>query len=819
MPTDENTQAVQQNWNPMWDPSTSSSSSNSDDFDFNFDSDLGTSSIWWDNIGQGASQGRTWMFLTPDEEAEKEELQNSWQAVSNWQDVNIAGNPDLWQDTSTYFPNVNVNNNVETVENSVENISFDQDENSQNDKFDDKIEDMISFDDDPSSSEDNSLNSSNENNSMSSEEDLASFDVNNPISSNDTDKLVSSDADQLSVNVNGFVPVNWDNLVETVIPDNLWWDSLQDQQSDANENVVQNDDFNEQNTQDVSGSDSTNMLEWTNDSQNDDWLQQEDKKVEETFGGENVENNQNMEINESPADVAQNVENMLNNTASDSENNFWQNNIAVNDNTWNSDTSLPDWLWQQVDSQVVEPKYVPNEADFSAMSNLLNSSTTWQVDFSNVDNQPETTTNFGVDLGWINDTLVSDPVQNQWSEAEVNTVDPLETMTNTVENTADIVNSVEDNVSTVDVNSIEPETMQTSIGDNQTSIWYNSQENVVDNNVVWNQFVQMDTQTQESPINNGINLDNIWDLRWSDLWNSDVNTWTIDNNVWTVPLNTMIDQEIQDMHVQPQNTSNIDQVQPQVQSQNVQVPNVKRKKQSWFKVIWIFLWTFLVLWVLVYGVSVMFPDKFKIFKKDVVVEYLTWNENNVGTEDNGQVVENPDNQIEDLENNGNIEQSGEWTVENGLESENIDGDWENNDGTNEIWEDLDPNSLAGLLLSDGTWSETNVVNVENTWDNWLIPEGIPSSSNNWTGEEFDPFSQIDGVLTEEKSDSDKLNEYIVQWTYYKELWISKNDKKMERYGDYIIFTATEELSKLEKWGEIDNSVFGRLDSTLQTLQE
>ena len=111
MPTDENTQAVQQNWNPMWDPSTSSNSWNADDFDFSFDSELGTSSVW-NSIGQWANQGRTWMFLTPDEEAEKEELQNSWQVVPAWQESNPDDDPALSANNGSYFPNVNINNNV-----------------------------------------------------------------------------------------------------------------------------------------------------------------------------------------------------------------------------------------------------------------------------------------------------------------------------------------------------------------------------------------------------------------------------------------------------------------------------------------------------------------------------------------------------------------------------------------------------------------------------------------------------------------------------------------------------------------------------------
>lgn len=219
----------------------------------------------------------------------------------------------------------------------------------------------------------------------------------------------------------------------------------------------------------------------------------------------------------------------------------------------------------------------------------------------------------------------------------------------------------------------------------------------------------------------------------------------------------------------------------------------------------------------------MFPDKFKnIFKKDIVVEYLTWNENESEKENNNQILEDIDGQNENLQNTESLEKNDEWMVENNWESEENTENWENNnidwDEINEDWEDIDPNSLA-WLLSDENWNETNVVDEEDSENNWLVNDENLDTENIWVDEEyFDPFSQIENVLNEEKSDYDKLNNYIDQWNYYKELWISENNKKMEKYWEYVVVTATEELWKLENWEEIDNSVFGRLDEILESLK-
>ena len=772
MPNDENTQPIQQNWNSVVDPNASSNSWNSDDFDFSFDSELGSSV--WNNQNQIVSQGRTWMFLTPDEEAEKEELQNSWQTMS--QANAPVEDSSLWEDSGSYFPNVNINSDSIPDDTAGENSG---------DKFDDKIENMISFDDDKNSE--------------------------------------STNTETVWVNVNEIISENETKPVETWWNNDMWWLIMQDQQVDENQNInntnIENTDVVESNLQDtVEPSVPTDVVDWTTNVQGDDWLQQEDKKVEETFGSENVENNQSIEVNETPAEVAQNVESLFNKANSGSE-----NNVVGSNDGWINDTSLPEGLGQQTDSQPVEGNYVPNEAEFSAMSNLLNSSSAWQVDLNNVSNQPEDNT-------WVlNNTFTSDVMPIQWNSDG--------TLDNSLQSP---VNPVEQ-----EVNSVEQQNVQPDFPDQPNPFEMQNQQEVVNNNMVNNSWVvdmnqpnQMDLQNPVNsvgPVEPSIDLNSIWSVWWVDLWNINNNI----ENQW-MPLDAILDQEIQNMHVQPQNPGQVNnawavdmnqyQQQVQFQPQNVQTQNGKRKKQSWFVALGVFLFVCLAIFV----VFKMFPDKIsKIFKNDIVVEYVTWNEYMENTETNTldveQLEENEDNESEELETGLQLGENDELLVEGDWEQEENNLEWwESNAEWNEqlSWdiEELDPNSLAWLLAEDGgtanieTSDET--ANLEESMQNVWNTEESSESNNTWTNndEEFDPFAEIINVLEEEQSDSDKLNDYIEQWNFYKELWISNGDRKMEKYGEYIVVTATEELWKLENWEEIDNSVFGRLDEILESLK-
>ena len=137
--------------------------------------------------------------------------------------------------------------------------------------------------------------------------------------------------------------------------------------------------------------------------------------------------------------------------------------------------------------------------------------------------------------------------------------------------------------------------------------------------------------------------------------------------------------------------------------------------------------------------------------------------------------------------------------------------------------ELDPNSLAGLLSEDGNTVENGNVSengdsVDNDWWQNSQESNVDiTDDGNANGDDFNPYAEIDSVISG-VSDSDKLNEYIEQWNYYKELWVTNNDKKMERYGEYIVVTATEELWKLENWEEIDNTIFSKLDEILESLK-
>lgn len=758
MPNDENTQPIQQNWNPVIDPNESSNSWNSDDFDFSFDSELGSSV--WNNQNQIVSQGRTWMFLTPDEEAEKEELQNSWQTMSQ-ENISVEDS-NLWEDSGSFFPNVNINNDPASGDTTGENSG---------DKFDDKIENMISFDDDNSE---------------------------------------STDTETVWVNVNEIISEKESNPVETWWNNDLWWLIMQDQQVNENQNAEntnienENTETVEQNLQDtVESSTSTDATDWAVNVQSDDWLQQEDKKVEETFGPENAENNQNIEVNETPAEVAQNVEDLFNKTAIDN-----QNNLGINNDMGGNDTSLPEWLGQQTEAQPVEWNYVPNEAEFSAMSSLLNSSSAWQVDLNNVSNQPEN------NVWALNNTFTSDVMQIQW-----NSEDALDTALQSP------VNSVEQVV-----NPVEQQNVQPNFPEQANPFEMQNHQEFVDNNMVNNGWVvDMNQPNQvdlQNPMNSAQNIDlnSIWSVWWVDLWNTTNNI----ENQW-MPLDAILDQEIQNMHVQPQNPGQVNnawavdnqmQQQIQPQSQNIQTKNGKRKKQSWFVALGVFLFVCLAVFV----VFKMFPDKIsQIFKKDMVVEYITWNEYEEDVVNNNPVEENIGD--ENGENSEQLEENNEWDPENNWELEENNVQWDENDIQSGNLEELDPNSLAGLLAESN--ENENVENNEESnsleeivGNEWVVVEQISGSNNTWTIEEnFDPFAEIENVLSGEKSDSDKLNEYVDQWNYYKELWVSNGDRKMERYWEYIVVTASEELWKLENWEEIDNNVFGKLEEILWTLQE
>ena len=486
------------------------------------------------------------------------------------------------------------------------------------------------------------------------------------------------------------------------------------------------------------------------------WLDEEDQKVNDTFWTSDNLANENIikDIDMSPENVAENVENVItwdvvntnvvNNDLAEENNltNVWNDLHVENlgtDVVENSNGDLVSDLWKW---NVSNQQYVPNEAEFSQMSNLLNSSSTGPIDLDNINN----------------------PVQNIPNQDPVNDF------------VIDVPTSTENQIN-LQIDSIPVENwVETKVESNQVES---------DNNVA--------EQAQ----------------------------WTIDLDKiqWWISLDSMIDNDIQDIHVQPQQNESVWQ---QNQSADVNQDNVcehqpipvkKHKKQSWFIILWVF-GVLLVAWFIVYK---MFPDKIvNLFKHDIVVEYLTWNENN-----NGEW-----NEINDDENQW-------WT---NADEFDLWQQWENSEEqwSGEVWEEVDPNSLAWLLewyVDDNDESkelsgDNNQWN-ENQW-NVGINDGEGSDLNDWSKEEnqnvseeweFDPFSEMNALLGVDEENKSKLNNYISKWQYYVDWWTENSNSVAKRYWEVILTSAQEQLTKLENWEEIDTTLFDRFDNYLKVLSD
>ena len=285
--------------------------------------------------------------------------------------------------------------------------------------------------------------------------------------------------------------------------------------------------------------------------------------------------------------------------------------------------------------------------------------------------------------------------------------------------------------------------------------------------------------------------------------------WTIDLDKiqWWISLDAMIDNDIQDIHIQPQQNGAEQQTQPAGLNQsNVQVQQPvkakKHKKQSWFIILWVFWFLFVAGFVL----YKMFPDKvMDLFKHDAIVQSLTWTENN---DEEWNEVNVDENQWSELENNG------EW---------NIWEEWENNENQwdEQSWEEIDPNSLAWLLEwneDSGEWNENNeewVVNGEEWNQLWSEEE-----TSNWGDEwEFDPFSEMNELLGVDDENKSKLNDYISKWQYYIDWWTENSNAAAKRYWEAIVSSAQDQLTKLENWEEIDTTLFDRFDNYLKVLSD
>lgn len=815
MPTDENNGVNPQN------QQVSPSTSDSDDFDFNFDdsnnnqdTQAGTwlswdmqdqmrrqwrsgmfltpdeaitksnedndMSLWNIDISSTVQpQQRSGMFLTPDEEANKEESQIEWKQYSfQWVDesqgVNDTDSDDsylAWIDPEDVEDSQDWGFDNWQQETSVQDNDYSQD------KLDDEIEDLISFWDEPKA--DNIDQWSAVDQTVAQPED-----VNKEIEVQATpsvETVVEQPVDTVAQSEQSVEPGELKNEEQNneLIQNIQEWQDSQIVQDGVWNIWVENSN--------VDGEVITESKWWDSE----DRLSQEDKKVEESFwtASESISS----DIDVSPENVGQNVENVINEPVDTPEQNvgsdiIWNVNLDVNvqpveqndlhiENmwtdvveNWNWDLISDVWWMQQMNQ---ENTYVPNEAEFNQMSDILNSSNAWQIDLSNLNSEQS--------VEQTNDQ--ENPVQTipVVENTQVETVVP--TVQNNVSQ-SELENSVDDELSKfwgVDLGwQVISQEVQPS---QEVQTPQEIQQNVVIEN--HNSEINLDSlMTGAEPVNQTVVLDNNT--------NSDTNNWSL---IWSVNEWAVVEQS------------------------NQTVPQKKRKKQSWFKVLWIFAIVCILLWVGVYVASKMFPEEFsKIFNKnDPVVWYLLWNDV-TNIDENNPDEENPDN----IENSWDVVIENSWNVV-------IENSW----GVVELPnEQPDPDSLAGLLEWDNNWEDLefswDVENIEVTnWDGNENIEGSWDWNETWNNTmwwdnstwDFDPFAWIDEILWEAQEYIDRLNAYVASWQYYVNWWESNWNVKAKSVWGKVIEMAQGELTKLENWGEIDTTAFDRIDDLLKKLSD
>lgn len=808
MPTDENNWVVSQNQQTDLNWSGNQfvqNSGTSDDFDFNFDDNGGNTSTidnvstWWDSH----------IFTNPDS-SESQDIQ-SQPVINHWR-TGMFKTPDeqeaQQQDTTPFVPSnedsflsdidpddVSNNDSAETLggwdlfDQNSENVSQD----ASKEALDQNIEEMISFDDDP--------------------------------------KLVQE------------TPVGAQS--DTGVDENNMNTSNVQEASNIQEVVAE-----VPNTPDVAVQETVNTVQgnasqsW--ETNGDDWLQQEDKEVEDAFGSQDTaDSNSLLNVNMSWDDVAQNVENIITNQ---------DENVQQNDAT-----------------------YVPDENEYSQMSNLLNSSSTWQIDLSNVNNQP--VENQAVSV-W--ESVWSPIVQNQTVQAEENAWSPVvenvstpvienvwtpvvdNTWTQVVENTW--IPSVE-NPGPIDMNNLWNIWLASTTVDT-SNIWWSDQTvgfglGALNATMAETPIVVENSTTVENsaPIENSIVVENPAVVENSAVVGNPTmveNPAMAENPVQNESFNLdSIEQDIQNLSVwsqilqqEGQNIAvNQWQVQSQVQSGQVvqQNPSVtKRKKQSWFKAIWIFVGVIVLLWGLWFAATKMFPDKFNlksIFWWDKIVEYIdnswiVWDlwivdgENENDNIDWDEIVWEEDENLEMNADEDSLEVDGE-----NIDEENPDVDenavWNESSDVNQSeeessqhdpknwWDVLDPNSLAALL-SDDTPEDNQDWDWSNTEENLgeTVDETVDETSNQAEDGDssFDPFAEMNELLDENADYKARLEDYLSKWELYKDLWTVNGNKSMEKIWDFIMTKAQEQLTKLENWEEIDTTVFDLLDKRLEQAQ-
>ena len=764
MPTDENNWVNPQNQqvNPNWDQVVQNTG-DTDDFDFSFE-DSNSENGWmnndlsWDmqdqmrrqwrsgmfltpdevitksndNIDMSSgqldlsstvqSQRRSGMFLTPDEEATKEETQIEGKQYSfEW-----AAEAQAEASEDSYLAWIDPNDVDASGDDEEIDLGNKQENDYSQDSLNEEIEDLISFWD--------------EHQAQNKQEQQVEKPVDTPVETTIQAPVAETPAVEAPA-------------VETTVEQT----TEQNIQSTVEDTQVQD----------------TNSTDNWNGWNSEDWLSQEDKKVEESFwtGSENI----SPDVDVSPETVSQNVENVINEAAEITAGNIDTNVVWVvnpdenvqpvveNDlhienmwtdvvENWNWDLISDTWGMQQMNQ---DNTYVPNEAEFNQMSEILNSSSTWQIDLSNLNTEQQTVQQ--VEPVQESGVQLDSPV----SWAETNQID------STVQTTVNT--SVETPVSMWQVEPVQNWLENQVDAELSKYEWVEPQWSVVSQEVQTNAVsnepvaeINLDSLLPETTTNQDA-IQNTEATNWSLIWV--VNEWA------------------------------------QTEQQTQSTPQKRKKKQSWFTVLWIVLWSLFLLGALWFVASKMFPEEFaKIFKKDAIVSGLITDDGENNEDENNIDEENPDE--------GNLD-------ENNITEENPD---------DVAWEEPDPDSLAGQLTQDdweNTWdwegneNEENGENLDWNTETWTVAENWENSEE-WTWD-FDPFSEFGDLLGDTQENIEKLNNYVSSWQYYIDWWETNWKPTISTVWRKVVEMAQGELTKLENWGEIDTTAFDRMDELLKKL--
>lgn len=370
-------------------------------------------------------KSRSWKFLTPDEEDKKftSKYADEWatftvqqpqRPIKTPEEINAEEdaffeNFDMWDESDDLNNTTNneiLNNEVvQTVAPSIEQTPA-------------NIEPTpINIEPAPTSTEPSNIQYNN------------NFDTpNNPPIINDNNNLNNNIQNNNIPDIPGNFPfANENNNFNNDIPSNTTPEENTDSQpyndyelniedNNGNNTTVENNTLNNQESIKDSTDYSTHEQE---NKDNDDRLLQEDKNVEESFGiNQEVKDEWNIDI---PNDqTAQNVEDIISSPEPSNETENSTTNLHI-ENLWTDVTEndagdiISDTWW----STEEQDKYIPNESEFSQMSNVLNSAPAWQVDLTNTD---ENLSNINEDNSWnenLNDLLSDPTIQENVASIEI----------------------------------------------------------------------------------------------------------------------------------------------------------------------------------------------------------------------------------------------------------------------------------------------------------------------------------------------------------------------------------------------------------------